>query len=416
MKDIKNITLYTIGIILSGFFAACTSYDAELPTYPVSIQLTMDGLEQKDSFEVTLTNNLGNKVMAFTDNDGIAHFNIPAGIYQGSTSKIVEKFNSRIVYNASVSDLVVGENQQASNTNITLPVIRTTTNILVIKEIYTGGCQKNDNSGAFNYDKCIILYNNSPSEVSLDNVAIGMIEPYNAEASTHSFISDGKLDYEEEDWIPALNGIWYFQNGHKIQPYSELVINTSGAIDNTIVYANSINYANKDYFCFYDTESSGPDGKTYSSKLYYPAPSSLIPVSQYLKAVKYGNGTAWMMSNTSPAIIVFRTEGCTPKDFASNNENITYPSGRQGNNAYSCLKVKRSWVIDAVETFNALKQGDNKKRITPDLDNGAVMHTSQQGHSLIRKVDKVVDGHNIYLDTNNSTNDFYEASQCSLKK
>ena len=246
-------------------------------------------------------------------------------------------------------------------------------------------------------------------------MGFGIVGPYNAEANTHSFLNGGKLDYADSNWIPALNGIWYFQQGSAIAPYTELVVNVHGAIDNTQTYSNSINYANAAYYCMYDVEATSSDGGKYNNTLYYPSPADVISTDHYLKAVKYGKGNAWAMSQTSPAVIMFRTEGVTPKQFGENPDNIIYPTGKEGNIVYACLKMPRSWVIDAVEVYNATALANCKKRITPDLDTGYATLTGGYSHSLIRKVEKTVDGHAIYQDTNNSTNDFYEADYCSLR-
>lgn len=405
IKHIFGLLSFAVVFILS----AC-SYDEHLDTYDVEVRLS----EAIESAKVEMTNNIGKSFDAVTDANGIAHFQLPAGIYSVSASKVTEENYFKRICNGSLSDIAIGK----SNTDIALPVkvtLMQTSNPILIKEIYCGGCQKNDGSGKFTMDKCIIIYNNSSETVSLDNMGFGIIEPYNAEAPTHSFLSDGKLDYADQDWIPALNGIWYFQNGSTIAPYSELVVNVHGAIDNTKTYNNSINYANKDYYCMYDVESASSDGAKYANTLYYPSPAEVIPTSHYLKAVKYGKGNAWAMSQTSPAVILFQTKDITPREFGEQNSNIIYPKGKEGNIVYACLKVPREWVVDAVEIFNSSSLANCKKRLTPDLDNGSVSMLGGYGHSVMRKVEKQVDGHNVYQDTNNSTNDFYEAETCSLR-
>ena len=78
--------------------------------------------------------------------------------------------------------------------------------------------------------------------------------------------------------------------------------------------------------------------------------------------------------------------------------------------------MPRQWVIDAVEVYNATALANCKKRLTADLDAGYATLTGGYGHALIRKVETTTeDGHAIYQDTNNSSNDFYEANQCSLR-
>ena len=405
----NKIEKYICGIMLM-LLASC-SYDEHINTYNVEVQLS----EAVADVPVLMTNATGSTATAMTDATGIAHFSVPAGIYSISASKVTDDAYFRHVCNGSMADIVIG----ANNTSVALPVTLTTmqtANPIVIKELYVGGCQKNDGSGKFAIDKCIILYNNSDEPVPLDNVGFGMIEPYNAEANTHSFLNGGKLDYADADWVPAINGVWYFQEGTIIAPYAELVVNVHGAIDNTLTYSNSVNYANAAYYCMYDVEATSSDGGKYNNTRYYPSPADVIATSHYLKAVKYGKGNAWPMSQTAPAVVLFRTEGITPKAYAEDATNIIYPTGREGNIVYACLKMPRQWVIDAVEVYNATALANCKKRLTADLDAGYATLTGGYGHALIRKVETTTaDGHAIYQDTNNSSNDFYEANQCSLR-
>lgn len=399
----------TLTACLALLSVSCT-YDEGQELYPVEVRLT----QALADMPVQMTDNIATKFNALTDNSGTALFTLPAGIYSAEVSKVTDDGYFRNVYNGSLSDIVIGH---GSNT-VTLPVTQTsmqTANPLLIKELYIGGCRKNDGSGIFALDKCVIIYNNSADAVPLDNIALGMVEPYNAEASEHTFLNNGVLDYAQEDWIPAINGIWYFQDGQQIGPYSELVINTCGAIDNTLTYSNSVNYANPAYYCTYDVEATSVDGGKYNNTGYYPSPAEVIPTSHYLKAVKYGKGNAWPMSQTSPAVILFRTEGVTPQQFGDDSGNIVYPVGKQDNIVYACLRVPRQWVLDAVEVYNTNKPAECRKRLTPDLDNGYITLYNGQGHSLVRKVEKTVDGHIIYQDTNNSTNDFHETENCSLR-
>ena len=165
----------------------------------------------------------------------------------------------------------------------------------------------------------------------------------------------------------------------------------------------------------YDVEATSSDGGKYINTMYYPSPADVISTSHYLKAVKYGKGNAWPMSQTSPAVVLFRTEDITPKAYAEEAANIIYPTGKEGNIVYACLKLPRRWVVDAVEVYNTTALANCKKRLTSDLDAGYATLTGGYGHSLIRKVETTVDGHAIYQDTNNSSNDFYEADNCSLR-
>lgn len=311
---------------------------------------------------------------------------------------------------------------------------------IVIKEVYNGGCQLDDGSGSFQYDKCIILYNNCPQQVVANNLCIGFCAPYNAQANNNNYGTDSKLTYEDAGIIPALEGIWYFPSSLVIEPFQQVVINVHGAIDNTKTVTQSVNYANAGYYCMYDPESG------YLNTKYYPTPSDAIPFSHYLKAIRYGQSNAWALSMSSPAIILFQTKDVTPAVYASNADNYWYDSGKI-DQIHQCIKVPCDWIIDGMEVFAMEKPDDCKKRLTADIDAGYVWLTNKQGHTLYRNVDqeetealsenngKLVynyalgtdpssidaeasirkGAHIIYKDTNNSSEDFHERQKCSLR-
>ena len=318
---------------------------------------------------------------------------------------------------------------------------------IIIKEIYNGGCPMDEGTDMFHMDKCIILYNNCPQQAVVNNLCFGMATPYNAESPSINTIygEDGRLVYENEGFTPAQNAIWYYPHSLVIEPYSQVVINVHGAIDNTQTYSQSVNYANKDYYCMYDPESG------YNNTKYYPTPADVIPTSHYLKTVKYGQGNAWPLSTTAPALFIFQPQNMDPVTFANNADNLWYAPGVAQTPVYACVKVPNEWILDAVEVFNAAKKEDSKKRLTADLDVSYVYLTNKLGHSLYRNVDKEmteslaenngklvygyalgVDGstdasgidaeasmrngaHIIFQDNNNSSEDFHERQKCSLR-
>ncbi len=318
---------------------------------------------------------------------------------------------------------------------------------IIIKEIYNGGCPMDEGTDMFHMDKCIILYNNCPQQAVVNNLCFGMATPYNAESPSINTIyrEDGRLVYESEGFTPAQNAIWYYPHSLVIEPYSQVVINVHGAIDNTQTYSQSVNYANKDYYCMYDPESG------YNNTKYYPTPADVIPTSHYLKTVKYGQGNAWPLSTTAPALFIFQPQNMDPVTFANTADNLWYAPSMAQTPVYACVKVPNEWIIDAVEVFNAAKKEDSKKRLTADLDVSYVYLTNKLGHSLYRNVDKEmteslaenngklvygyalgVDGstdasginaeasirngaHIIYQDNNNSSEDFHERQKCSLR-
>ena len=112
--------------------------------------------------------------------------------------------------------------------------------------------------------------------------------------------------------------------------------------------------------------------------------------------------------------MIFRApEGTTMKDFVADAGNIMQKPGSTNDRI---VKLPVDWVLDGVEVF--VKGGMNKKRLAPGIDAGAVDFSgSYQGHTIFRKADEEASqvlGYEVLVDTNNSTNDFYEREKQSL--
>ena len=164
-------------------------------------------------------------------------------------------------------------------------------------------------------------------------------------------------------------------------------------------------------------------------------------------------GNGWPLSNTSPAFFIFTTKDVTPAAFANDKNNIDYYQGKI-TPVYARLKIKDEWVLDGIEVFK-VGQKNNQKRLTAKVDAGYVNHQNAKGYTLYRNVDpeatKAVPGNEaklvykydkgteidgkastdpsgidaeaslkkgariIYMDSNNSTKDFHQRRQSSLK-
>lgn len=327
--------------------------------------------------------------------------------------------------------------------NVSFSVADENVESIIIKEIYNGGCPLDEGTSFFQMDKGFILYNNSPKVAVANNLCVGIVDPMNAHAQ-NNWYSNGSLTYS--DYVPASNGIWYFQQPVILQPYEQLVVSCNGAVDNTRTHSQSVNYADSSYYAMYDPEAG------YTNTSYYPTPSDVIPTSHYLKAVEFGQGNAWLLSVMDPGLFIFQTKGTTPSEYANNNDNYVYAPGRQQTKVWRCLKVPVSWIVDGVEVWPKNYLTSCQKRFTHDVDNGHVDLTNKLGHSLYRNVDKtatealpenagkliynytlavdeaangdnVIDAeasirkgaHILYLDDNNSSTDFHERQHFSLR-
>jgi hypothetical protein len=446
---LHTIICFVCCYIIATCLTACSEQDApSVDTNEVKVQLT--GLDDDLSgFEVQLRNiNTGSVFIEKTNTQGIATFTVTPGLYEALTSQTRNTDgNEYYSYNGTSGQITVRADIPIT---ASIPMKRATISRLVIKELYCGGCMADDGVTSFQYDKCVILYNNSAEPASYDNLCFGMSAPANAQANNNNYLADGRLSYEGEGFTPLWNGIWYFPSTLTIDPYSEIVVNIHGAIDNTLTYSQSVNYANANYYCMFDPESG------YNNQRYYPTPSEVIPTSHYLKAVVYGQGNAWPLSNSSPALVLFQTKDVAPAYFAQNYSNYWY-DGEDNTKTHSespikrCVKVPNSWIIDAIEVFSSNYATQCMKRLTADIDAGYVWMTNKKGHSIYRNVDqqateqlsenegKLVYGcalgvdnstdsscidaeasiqkgaHIIYQNTNNATNDFHERQLCSLR-
>ena len=198
----------------------------------------------------------------------------------------------------------------------------------------------------------------------------------------------------------------------------------------------------------YDKESQ------YTLESYYPKPTQ-VPSTNWFKAIFYGTtGTASPISTNSPAFFIFKSE-YEPTTLVDNLGTFNHSNSE----ANKSLKVPMDWVIDGVEVYNGTTSANltaSNKRIPLAIDEGKIIFTTnKKGYTIYRNVDKaatealpenegklvynydkgtadVTNGstdssgidaeasikngaHIIYQDTNNSTNDFHQRKQASLK-
>jgi len=317
---------------------------------------------------------------------------------------------------------------------------------LIIKELYAGGCMKDDGTTKFQRDKGCILYNNCADTIVVNNLCFGMGNA-NAQASSAKKNYDSAGNFVPDTFAipfqPTWAMIWWIPKSLVIAPYSQVVISFMGSIDNTQTISNSVNYANKDYYCMYDPEAGWTSDMSTS---HYPTPADVIPVSHYLKGNMFSQGSAWAFSVTSPSFFIY-TLDMDPVEFANNSDYDWYTPGYVNSLSFKCKQVPQSKVIDGIEVYSSNYDVSSQyKRLSSKIDAGYVMMTNYAGHSLYRNVDKeatleiegnadlLVYGYDsdpsgidaeasikkgakiVYVDTNNSTNDFHERSSFSIKE
>lgn len=434
--------IYALCLSMMLLSYACTKEEVTsgYETVEVAVQLLYPAdAEQAAGVKINARSTAGMGYEAATDADGKATFKLPVGIYEVSATDKRNTNGKSIVYSGSQSNLAV---TTGNNAPVRLTMIESVINQIVIKELYSGGCQKNDGSGAYYYDKYVVLYNNSNDDAQLQHMCLAMALPYNATVN-NSDMQNGSLFYEAEGWIPAGLGYFYFPNSTVLKPGEQIVVAFNNANDNTNTYSNSIDLSNSEYYVTYAPEA-------FTNTSYHPAPSANIPTNHYLPGFKYGTGNAWPLSNTSPAFFLFVPENMTPDEFAADASNISLYGGSA---SQVRKKVPVEWVIDGMEIFK-YGAANNSKRLTPAVDGGAVELNSTFGYSIYRNVDKSateaiaanagkivynyalgttaqngstdpsgidaeasirLGARIIYADTNHSGNDFHQRAHASLK-
>lgn len=432
------------------FVLASCSDDDKGETYKtssVTVQLNYPNDSQykpvKDVLVKMTNKSDANSYESKTDAYGKAVFNVPAGIYEITSTERRLVNNQRVNFNGLRSGIVVNETWNSENIQ-TIDLQYSESAHVIIKEMYVGGCPVDNGSGTFNYDKYVILYNNSDKEVNIGKMALATTMPYNATGTNAYYDKNGNLSYASQGWIPAGQAIWYFQNDVILAPGKQIVIALNNAVNNTITYSKSINFDNPDYYCTYDIA-------VFNHKLTYVSPAASIPTSHYLKAVAYGKGTAWTLSGANPGLFLFTPEGVDAKDFAKDESKNDYYNGSQ---ALVSKKVPVKWITDGVEVFSINMEG-NQKRLTPNVDAGYVFFEYKMGYSVYRNVDEeatlAIKGNKeklvynykfgtetlpkgttdpsgidaeasikngariVYEDSNNSSNDFHQRIQASLR-
>ncbi len=334
---------------------------------------------------------------------------------------------------------------EVSKVSFKLNVADVNADQVIVKELYVGGCPKDEGTSAFQQDKGFVLYNNCGQKAVINNLCVAFANPYNGHGSNDWYDENGVLYYEDKDFLPANDGVWYLTSPLIIEPYSQVVVSCMGSVDNTQTYSQSVNYANPDYYCMYDPESG------YTLASYYPTPSELIPTSHYFKAVRVGQSTAWALSMSSPAFYIFRAIDTDFAAYGTDADNIIYAPNSKQSNSDRCISIPREWIIDGVEVYAQASVSNSQKRLTADVDAGYVPFVNKLGYTVYRNVDKEMTealpenegklvygysmgvddstdpsgidaeasikngAHIIYMDTNNSSNDFHMRKKFSIR-
>lgn len=387
-------------IIVFSLLLCCTGcLKEEKESLPVRIQMVFpEELQQvdKSGVNVKLFNTItGLTYNVVTDASGVAVSNVEYGFYEAIAQKKYHIGSEVRVVNGRIENMILtpenGDNKDFYSMNLISAVLPQ----LVIKEIYYAGCL-DDMGNNYNKDTYISIYNNSSEEASLDSLCIGCVNPLTS-ASKSTFVKeDGSL----MDQLPLAYLAWQVPSGSaKVLKPGEEVIIAINAVNHAQRAGNSVNLAVADY-AFWDSDLTKEE---------VPAPG-VVPLYKFWKE---GTSTAFSVSQTGPAMILFKIKGTNAAEFAGNPDNLMKdPAKPNVNTRY--LMIPSDWVVDGVECV--ISQTQANKRLTTNVDAGFIfIENRNQGLAVVRKVESIEGGRVVYMDTNNSSEDF-EIKSASLKQ
>ena len=360
-----------------------------------------DGYSARAGAVVTVESISGGSAYKLETNaSGVAATKLPNGIYRVT----VHDRDGSDVFNGSAEKIII------SGTDISLDIslLHSKAGTLVIKELYCGGCSKVPEEGTYQADQYLILHNNDTETTYLDGLCLGTLSPYNSN-SANPWEVDGKLP----DFVPIIQALWRVGGTgtrFPVAPGEDVVICLRGAIDHAAQYPMSVNLNQPDYFVCYNPVY-------FPNPMYHPVPGDKISEDRYLEVVvKSGQAKAYTVSLSSPAFVIFRPQDVDIYDFVAQDGHLVQIPGSSVDRV---VTVPVDWVIDGIEVFNG-GSSDNHKRLSPAIDAGYVILSEiYKGRTLMRKVDEAASetaGYEILVDSNNSTEDFYERETQSLHR
>lgn len=382
--------IYIILIFLLG----CEVYD-EPSTYTVHIQANYpehfeNGAPIKN-VEILLRNVQTNReFIQQTNENGMATFNVRGGNYD-----IVLSFSEKhemeiegfpvvktILFNASATGQIIMEN----NFMLVLTPDYTIKNEgFVIKELYTSGSRTPEGK-SYGADKFVEIYNNTNEVLYSDGLCFGVVH------STTTYEPTPWVD-ENGELLPRIP-LWSFVaivpgsgEDYPIQAGESFVIALSGLNhrDDPNGNPNSIDLSGAAWEFYVE------DGKYVD-----------VPAVPNILMQRITRGTAMIFDVRGQVCILFRLPSDKLKEIFTDPDNFMVQPG----GSFNCFMVPRAWVIDGVENVRLDDRGVFK-RLPNSIDIGFIQHKgSYQKISIKRKVQEVINGRTIYMDTNNSSNDF----------
>ncbi len=311
-------------------------------------------------------------ISAQTDATGkVSVPNLIPGRYNVTVSAEVAQGGFTYYYSGTLTNKVI-----TSDTSLSIDAAASKAGALVFKEIYYNGA-----SGYYFKDQFYEIYNNSDEVQYVDGLCIGTLMPATASTTIYNWIVE---DGHPENYV-YLGAVWQIPGSGSDYPVKpgESIIIAQGAQNHKLIKDTSpVDLSKAEFETFIVNQTVNPDN-----------PES---VNMTLKIDFNVFGTQWLSSVFGCAYVIFFPD----REF--DNSTWVQPDGY----TTKAKEFPIDCIIDGVELVNNATK-INQKRMPTTIDAGATFTgATYTGKSVCRKIRSTKDGRNLYMDTNNSSDDF----------
>ncbi|MDX8340004.1 DUF4876 domain-containing protein [Draconibacterium sp. IB214405] len=377
------------------FLFACEKYDIP-QTYDFDISVyypdSLFNAAPLPNATIEIVNKqTGRKYSQFSDENGNVHFEVRGGLYDISVSSkqnYLFEIDGKPTYKDILFHETVFDRKILAATQLTLQTTLTILNSgFVISEFYNSGSRTPEGE-SYSRDQFIEIYNNSDITLFADGLCFGNVWYKNTYTPNPLLNPDGSFPSDIACWsyIAVIPGSG---TDYPIDPGESFVIAQSAINhrDDPNGNPNSIDLSGSDFELFIE------DGRYVDNP--GVANANMIQVHER----PFANVMVFNVHGQSS--IIFRIPDNNFQAFFGNAENYIIATGSTDR----CVLVPDSWIIDGIE--NPELNPTVYKRLPNNIDSGYIQHRGKgEKVSIKRKVQKVVDGRVILMDTNNSSNDF----------
>lgn len=280
-----------------------------------------------DGIPVVLTNQtVSNVHTVVTDDQGRASFTIVPGSCSVSFSHKATIGLTEYNLNGGYADLYVEPGEE--DINLEVSFVLKVSPLLLIEEIYFGGCRKPDGKTVYNTDQYLSIANNSGRTIYLDSLCIGQAAPFTTSRPSNW------MKYTDMKELPLTMMCWQFPGGGTDYPL------LPG--ERQIVATNAINH------------TAGPVGIPASvdlSRVEWAFWNASLKESKITAGVKplnlvwHGSGTAYALTVSGPTLLLFKPQTDMVAWATAPGHIRTEP---ESSSKLQYLHIPAEWVVDVV--------------------------------------------------------------------